>query len=127
VKFYSCSNCSARDNDARTAGGGFILGGDQYEGPSGCAGGCRPTQGTTIERNRLTDLRGSPPNMFWVVYQKEASGLVSGGNLYCTPPEQAAQFTIDMRAMTFSEWTRAIGTDSGSMTATSDRSPCTGW
>jgi Right handed beta helix region len=124
VKFYSCSNCAFRDNAAKSIGGGFILGGEEFEGPSGCAGGCRPTEGATIERNRLTELRGRPANTFWFVFQRETNRLVSGGNVYCTPPGEEAQFSIDNRAMTFSDWTRAIRTDSSSSTGTARQGAC---
>jgi hypothetical protein len=127
VKFYSCSGCAFRDNDGRVVGGGFVLGGEQLEGPSGCAGGCKPTQNATIERNRLADLRGNPANTFWFVYQRETSGLTAGGNLYCTPQGQDGQFNIDTRTMTFPDWVRSIGTDVSSNLGVLDQGACAGW
>jgi hypothetical protein len=127
VKFYSCSNCAFRDNDGRAVGGGFLLGGEQFEGSSGCSGGCRPTEGATVERNRLTDLRGTPANTFWLVYRTEIAGLSAGGNVYCMPPGQEAQFNIEGRSMGFPEWTREIGADSTSIVGTDGHPPCVGW
>jgi hypothetical protein len=128
VKFYSCSNCIFRDNDAKTVGGGFVLGGDQMEGPSGCAGGCRPTQGATILRNRLTDLRGNPSNTFWGLFRKEAVGLSAAGNLYCTPADQNPRFRVDNQDLfSLADWTLAIGTDATSTVARSDQGICNAW
>ncbi len=127
VKFYSCSSCAFRDNDASNVGGGIVLGGDRLEGPSGCAGGCRPTAGASVERNRLRDLHGSPPDIFWFVYSSETSGLVAGGNVYCTAAGENAQFTVDDRMLSFFDWTRAMGADSSSTAGTVGQGVCTGW
>jgi len=127
VRFYSCSNCTFQNNDAKAVGGGFVLFGEQTDGPSGCAGGCRPTQGTTITGNRLTDLRGTPSNTFWGVYRHEAEGLTAGGNLYCVPPDQDPRFRLDDQDLVFTPWTNAIGTDGTSIVARSDSSVCNAW
>lgn len=124
VRFYSCSNCTFNDNVAKTVGGGFVLLGEQTDGPSGCPGGCKPTQGATIFRNRLTDLRGNPSNTFWGVYRREAQGLTAGNNVYCTPPNQDGRFRLDDRDLTFVDWTLAIGTDLTSISARSDQALC---
>jgi hypothetical protein len=127
VRFYSCSNCIFRDNDAKAVGGGFVLFGEQIDGPSGCPGGCRPTQGATVQRNRLTDLHGTPSNTFWGLVRREAQGLSAGGNLYCVPPDQAPRFRLDDQDLTFTDWARAIGTDSTSMVARSTEGLCNAW
>jgi hypothetical protein len=127
VRFYSCSNCVFTDNTAKNVGGGFVLGGEQLDGPSGCAGGCRPTRGATIARNRLTDLRGSPSNTFWGVYRQEIVGLSAGGNLYCTPANQDARFRVDGVDLNFADWIRTVATDSSSAIARSDTGTCTSW
>jgi hypothetical protein len=113
VRFYSCLNCAFRDNDARGADGGVVLGGEQ-DGPSGCAGGCKPTRGAVIARNRFADLRGGvegSPNTFWWVRSTDADGLSADGNSYCTPSPQDAQFVFESRMMQFTEWTRTVRTD----------------
>jgi hypothetical protein len=128
VKFYSCSNCIFRDNDAKAIGGGFVLGGEQLDGPSGCAGGCRPTVGATIQRNRLTDLRGNPSYTFWGLFRKEAEGLSAAGNLYCLPSDQNPRFRIDNQDFfSLADWTRMIGTDATSTVARSDQGLCNAW
>jgi hypothetical protein len=128
VTFYSCSNCVFRDNDGKTAGAGIVLASEQMQGPSGCAGGCRPSQGTVVTGNRLKDLKGgngAPPDLFWLAFPSEQKGLSADGNLYCTSTK--AQFTTDNKTyLTFPEWTRAIGSDFGSrVVAASD--PACGW
>jgi hypothetical protein len=128
VKFYSCSNCIFRDNDAKAIGGGFVLGGDQMDGPSGCPGGCRPTLGASILRNRLTDLRGTPSYTFWGLFRKEAEALSAAGNLYCTPADQNPRFRVDNQDLfNLADWTRAIGTDTTSIVARSDQGICNTW
>jgi len=128
VKFYSCSNCIFRDNDGKAIGGGFVLGGDQLDGPSGCTGGCKPTVGATIQRNRLTDLRGNPSYTFWGLFRKEAEGLTAAGNLYCLPADQNPRFRIDNQDFfSLADWTRLIGTDTTSTVARSDQGLCNTW
>jgi len=127
VRFYSCANCTFQDNDAKAVGGGFVLFGEQTDGPSGCPGGCRATQGATIVRNRLTDLRGTPSNTFWGLYRHEAQGLNSGSNLYCVPPNQDPRFRLDDQDLTFAPWASAIGTDGTSTVARSDSAVCNAW
>jgi hypothetical protein len=124
VKFYSCSNCSFSDNEAKSIGGGIVLSGQQAEGPSGCPGGCRASLGARVFGNRLTDLHGSPANVFWGVYSPETAGLSAGGNLYCAPPSQTAVFRVDGHDLDFGDWTRLVGTDSSSSVARSDQGSC---
>lgn len=130
VEFYSCSNCAFSDNVVNNADAGIILGGEQYDGPSGCADGCRATRGAAVARNRIRGLRGDQegrPNTFWGVYPAELAGLSAGGNVYCTPPGSEAQFWYEGRYMGFSAWTRTVGTDSTSTVSSTDRGPCLGW
>ena len=127
VRYYSCSNCTFRNNDGKSVGGGFVLFGEQTDGPSGCAGGCRPTQGATISGNRLTDLIGTPANTFWGLYRHEAAGLSASGNLYCVPGDQTAKFRLDDQDLNFADWTSALGTDATSRTARTTDGVCNAW
>jgi hypothetical protein len=125
VRFYSCLNCAFNDNSAKAVGGGFVLFGEQTDGPSGCAGGCKPTQGASIFRNRLTDLRGNPSNTFWGLYSTQGQGLTAGNNTYCTPPDQDGRFRFNDKDLTFPDWTTAVGTDSSSISAKMNTALCT--
>jgi hypothetical protein len=127
VRFYSCANCSFRDNDAKAVGGGFVLFGEQTDGPSGCPGGCRPTLGASVFRNRLTDLRGNPSNTFWGLFRREAEGITAGDNLYCVPQDQDPRFRFEGQDLSFIDWTRAVGTDSTSTVARSTDGICNAW
>jgi|KBSSwiS6_1023812.scaffolds.fasta_scaffold01695_3 parallel beta-helix repeat protein len=125
VRFYSCANCSVRNNTVFSAGGGMLALGDIVDGPSGCHDGlgCLPSAGLTVTGNALHNLSGSPANTFWGIYSREAVGLVSGGNTYCTAPGQPARFYYDggtraIHELTFPEWVIAMGTDSTSWVGT---------
>jgi hypothetical protein len=127
VKFYSCEGCVVHDNEVDQAQGGFILGGERFEGPSGCRGGCRPTQNATVTGNRLRDLTGgpeAPPNVFWFAYATETAGLTAGQNVYCVPPGERGRFFYDGSYLTFPEWTGSTRTDHTSRVAPADREPC---
>lgn len=127
VKFYSCADCTFRENDAKNVDGGIQLSSAQAEGPSGCPGGCRPTTSATIVGNRLTDLRGSPPDTFWGVYLGETSALSASDNLYCAHPDGNPVFWVDGQKLDFSNWVRTVGTDSSSVVARTDQAVCSAW
>jgi hypothetical protein len=130
VKFYSCSGCAFRGNDVSGAAGGFVLGGERLEGPSGCAGGCRPTESAVVSGNRLRRMRGgaeSGPNIFWGVFSTETSRLSAGSNLYCHSAGDEARFLVDDRPLSFTEWTRRTGTDGTSRVASESEPACSGW
>jgi hypothetical protein len=130
VKFYSCADCVFRRNTARGVGGGMLLGGVPFEGPSPCSSGCRPTRGALVVENRLADLRGGAegdPNTFWWVFSSESTGLTARDNLYCTSSGQSANFFFDGHRLPFADWTRTIRTDSSSIVASASDARCNGW
>ena len=129
VKFYSCSQCSFRNNDINGALGGIVLGGVRLEGPSGCTGGCRPTRGAVVTGNRLRRMRGGvegDPDTFWFVNASESSGIVAGENLYCFSVGGSARFIFAEAKLSFAEWTMRLGTDETSTIASETDSVCVG-
>ena len=130
VRFYSCSNCEFRDNDVSGAEAGIVLGGEERDGPSGCPGGCRPTQGAVVVGNRLRDLRGnleSPPDTFWGVNRSETEGLQASDNLYCVSSGGEASFFYGAERLPFDAWTTRLGTDSTSVVVSENDALCLGW
>jgi Right handed beta helix region len=129
VTFYSCANCVFRNNDAKSAGAAIVLANQQLQGPSGCAGGCRPTQGVVVTGNRFKDLRGgpgAPPNLFWVAFPTEIEGLSADSNLYCASPD--AKFTLDNATyLSFPQWVQAVRTDFSSQAISASDGACAGW
>ncbi len=130
VRFYSCSNCEFRDNDVSGAEVGIVLGGEARDGPSGCAGGCRPTRGAVVTGNRLRDLKGtieSPPDVFWGLNQTEEEGLKAGNNLYCVNRGGEARFFYAGGLLPFETWISRVGADSSSEVVFQGESSCSGW
>lgn len=123
VKFYSCSNCEFSSNDVSGAVGGFLLGGEQLEGPSSCPGVCQPTSGTRVFRNRLRQMRGGSLDIFWVAYSSELTGLAAGGNLYCAGG--TAKFILDNASLTFDQWVGLVDTDESSKVLSENM--CNNW
>jgi hypothetical protein len=127
--FYSCAGCQFRDNDVSGGGGGIDLSGESVQGPSGCAGGCRPNQDAVVMRNRFRFLTGAgqgPANVFWAVRVDSWRGLDASNNLYCRQPGEEARFWYENRFVTFDEWARTVQTDGSSAVASLEDARC-GW
>ena len=130
VTFYSCRMCRFVDNDITGAQRGVRLGGELFQGPSGCAGGCRASEETTVFRNRFRDVSGdaqAPPSLFWLVDPSDRHGLAASDNLYCADAGQPARFAIVPSIIDFAEWTRAMQTDSSSVVTSRGDPRCQSW
>jgi hypothetical protein len=104
-----------------------FLSGERFDGPSGCAGGCRPSRGTRIEGNRFRDMRPGDeggPDTFWGISSAESEGLSAAANVYCVSGAGPARFQIDDRTLGFEEWTRAVSTDFSSTVAAATDGRC---
>ena len=132
-KLYSCVDCQIRNNRVASVqddpmsgntNGGLVLGGEDFEGPSGCSGGCRPTSGLRVTGNTLRGITGMPPDVYWIAFPTETAGLTAEVNVYCTEPGQQGRFVYDSTVLDHAAWVQAARTDETSSAVTTADPRC---
>lgn len=131
AKLYSCIDCEFVENDVSDTDGGVYFQGGDEAGTSGCPGGCGPSRGGHVAKNRFKRLRGSgggegDANTFVWLSRSETDGFTAEANVYCVPPGGEAHFGVG-EPMDFAGWQAATGTDADSAVHIDTDAACQGW
>lgn len=130
AKLYSCVDCEFVENDVRDTGGGVYFQGGDEAGASGCPGGCAPSRGGHVAKNRFKRLDGggsaADANTFVWLSATETDGFTAAENVYCVPPGADARFGYG-DPVDFAGWQAATGADADSSVLVDSDAACQGW